>query len=436
MEYDHGLSDVYFEASEFKMSQPTLLYGLKPYNVGTGACESLPSYISRLADEHRISVGSLLNDIIKVNYFPSLPSSIGFKVNDFLPIGDYTQSMVNALALATNVGNLLGLTLNPLRGIISSHQLLCKSARHCQLCLHDLCDNVYGQLIWNIACVTACPIHSIALAESKCGATKVHRVKAQQKKLLFGVCPVCGSIGYKCCSPPITVASPVEVWKARQVADLISNLPDAKYKFSPQALTAGLNRVIDDFAEGKLAFAADCARMHKSVLWDWIHMDRTPSLRLLLNLCLAVGVSLTSVMQGTPVLCPNPGFHFVEYKDPAPKVSIDVRERALRDALLVSPPLSLSAVARHLGLDVSALRRSFPEMAASLVNRYREHLIADKNIRIEKARIFGSELLREFKSKGLSLTARNVYSQTGICFRPKSLLYQVLKNEEIGGSQL
>lgn len=109
------------------------------------------------------------------------------------------------------------------------------------------------------------------------------------------------------------------------------------------------------------------------------------------------------------------------------KVSEDVRLKVLQDFLVVDPPQSLSAAARNLGLDVSVLRRKFPDITAGIVSRYRCFLAEQKTDRIAQAIEFRSKIQEAFSANGLSMSARNVYRVTGKVFRPGSLLYDVMR---------
>jgi len=422
--------NIYFEASEvFKFRTPTPLYGLQPYSVGTGACESLTSYICRIADEHRISVFSLINDVVNPMYNLGKDKSCCSRLKNFVPMGELSRNMVIALSLATGSRNISACTLNSLQGILGANGLYSKDDRHCQLCFDEaiISGDLYYHHIWNIACVAACPIHSVQLINSKCCSPVNNHLNASSRKVLYGVCSVCGSIGYQCGDEKLITASPVEIWRAQQVAQLISCLPDAENTFTCEGLFSGLNLVIESFAYGSLTVAASRAGIHKSVLWGWINSKHTPSLRLLLDLCMAAGVSLVSVIRGEPISCHCPAINVVPLKLRTEKVAAEQREIKLRSALNAVPPISLSEVSRQLGLESSALRRKFPELSTCVVNRFRQYLSDQKSDRIQKAMEYGQSLIKDFSSRGLSLTSRNIYAETGIFFRQRTLLYPIIK---------
>ena len=425
------LPDVFFEPSESpKCRPPTLLYGLQPYGVGTGACESLRSYICRLADAHRISVYALITDVlIKLvssndrKWYPGIQT-----LKNYLPIGGYTSKIITVLTDATSADNLVSCTMIPLQGILGGNRMFAIEDRYCPICLNEARqrDCSYGHLAWDIACVTACFIHGVELEESKCGAPKEVHLKQSFRKVLSGVCPVCGSIGYQCRREKAVIASDVDVWKARQVAEVISCLPDSGKLFSSHNIVIGLKLLVESFSEGKSAIAARRAGINKSVLWGWLTKKYAPSLWLLLDLCLAAEVSLLSLMRGKPLVCKSPCFKAKPLKPRTQKATTEERESALRNALVVVPPQSLSAVARQLGLDGATLRKRFPELSACVVDRYRQFKLDQKKEHFEMVKEFGLNLIKEFNTKGMPLTARNIRAETGNSFGPWTILYRVI----------
>jgi len=425
------LPEVFFEASERpKCPSPTLLYGLQPYGVGTGACESLKSYISRLADAHRVSVFALVTDVLgkkllsdKRKWYPDITV-----LSNFLPIGWYTSKIITVLTEATSVDGLVSCTMIPFQDILGGNHLFTMEDRHCPLCLDEARerDGLYCHLVWNIACVKACPIHGVHLEISNCGAPSDARLKMSFRKMLSGVCPFCGSIGYQCRLEKPVFASDVDVWKARQIADVISCLPESDKIFSSQNLFVGLKSLVESFSDGKSAIAARRAGINKSVLWGWLKRKYAPTLGLLLDLCLAAEVSLLSVMKGKPVACTSPYLQAKPSKRRSQKPPTEERETALKNALVAVPPQSLSAVAHQLKLDESTLRGKFPELSACVVNRYRQFRLDQKNEHFETVKEFGLNLIKELKAKGVPLTARNIRAETGHSFGPWTILYRVI----------
>jgi hypothetical protein len=428
---DTYLPDVFFETSEVpKCPSPTLLYPLSPYSVGTGNCESLRSYICRLADAHRISVFALITLVFGKNLFsckrvwdPDMKIS-----NNSLPMGWHTNKAASVLADATSVNSLYYCTMAPLQDIFGRNQLFTNKDRHCPQCLNEGSQKsrLYGRLIWDIACINTCPSHGVQFESSSCEASSDAHLKKGFRKTLSGVCRDCGSIGYQCKPKKLVIASDMDYWKANQVAEVIASIPNATVMFSPKSLHEGLTLLVQSFTEGKAAIAARHAGIPKSILWEWLNKKYPPTLGHLLNLCMAAEVSLLSVISGKPVSCKSPRIHQTLKEHRMPKPTTEEREKTLRNALEVTPPPSLLAVARALTLDKSILRRNFPELSSIIVNRYRQYRVDKKNQHHESMRQFGLKVIKELKTRRLPLTARNIRDESGHSFGERTVFYQVV----------
>jgi hypothetical protein len=425
--------DIFFETTQM-MSIPALtpLYPLEPHGIGTGKCESLKSYICRLSDAHRISTRLLMERTISKGMFNKYKHlccdirSMRAKTS-FFSTGENAKSLIDVLIEDTRVEELFYCTMLPLRKVIGVKGLFAVGERYCPVCLSksDSVENMYGHLTWELACVTACHIHGVQLQPSQCGASYHNHIKRHARKILSGVCSKCGSIGYLCRKEIPQIASETEIWKATQVAELISCLPKASRVFSRENTIAGLNLLVATFADGMPAVAARRAGIHKSVLWGWIQGNFLPSMGPLLNLCLAAGVSLTSVLNGQPIRCPSPHFHHDGIRKDMPKATAEERENALTQALATNPPTSLEAIAKKVGLCRKTLRYQFPEQTDILVKRYQEYKINEKKEENRKKRNLAANIINELISEKLPLTLRNFQLKLGRPLMPQSKLYKV-----------
>jgi transcriptional regulator with XRE-family HTH domain len=427
--------DIFFETTQM-MSIPALtpLYPLEPRCIGTGDCESLKSYICRLADSHRVSPTSLINEFLldmlitqQGNWQNVIINTMKVK-SHCISTGNMTKDMVNVLTAATGVEGLDNCTMLPLSHVVCTKGLLASGERHCPTCVKatNQVEPLHGYLLWELACVKACPIHGVQLQSSQCGAPKHKHLPLQNRKVLSGVCSTCGSIGYLCRHETPTIESDIEIWKARQIAEFISCFPIATQLFSPEKTIAGLKSLVNTFADGTQAIAARRAGIHKSVLWGWMHGHYLPSIGLLLDLCLSTGVSLTSVMKGQPNKCPSPHFMPDDVIKREQRATAKERENTLKEALEASPPLSLGAIAKKLGLCNKTLRNQFPEQVAIAVERYRQFASDEKDKRYRRAIETAQILTNKLESQKLPLTQRNFQNVLGKPLLPKSQLYRVL----------
>jgi len=343
-------------------------------------------------------------------------------------MGTLARELVLVLAEATGVNILANCTMLPMIGILNPQGLITVQERHCPLCLQEInnLDGIYGRLIWKISCITACPNHRVQLVPSQCGTPKETHLSLSHRKILFGVCSKCGSIGYQCRRGNAVVASEIEVWKAQQMADLIELFPLTTQLFSKEKTIAGLKSLANIFFDGKPAIAARRAEMNKSVLWGWMHGYNLPSLGLLLDLCLSAGVSLVSLMKGAPAKCISPQFKKSSYQRLVKKdkeiFSKEAREKSLKEALTINPPPSLATIASELNLHHRSLSTQFPELAALVVKRFRLFRSSQIFEKHKQAKVIAQNLIKEIIIKELPPTQSNFEKIAGKPLLPNNPL--------------
>lgn len=406
-----NIQDVFFETENTAhLNKTSLLYRLMPYGVGTNMCESLNSYFTRLAHAHRISPATLSDFLTKefdttTDYWRTGTSGRD-KVLRYNSIGKISNNLVEILSKKTGVDELLFCTMLPMLNILSTYNLIAHAERHCPMCLMNY-PVTYSPLIWSVASVTACPIHGTKLVPTICGAPMEKHLSQITRKFLAGICSKCGSVGFRCRKDKILAATDVELWKANQVAELISSFPRAHILFSKQNTIDGLIGLVGILSKGQAAIAARKIGMPKSVLWSWMHGANLPSLKTLLELCLAAELSLVSVLQGCPSSCASPIFIPKAIRPRKQKPTNDERELALKAALKAQHPISITSISKKLGLDPSILRKQFPELHDQLVERYSKLIAIIRAQRYSKMKIQAEELIDQLQVKGITLTKRN-----------------------------
>ena len=257
---------------------------------------------------------------------------------------------------------------------------------------------------------------------STCGASIDQHLKLSSRKNLVGVCSTCGSICYKCKEEESLRASEVAVWKATQVAELISCFPDVSKLFSQKNTIDGLSAIIASYGDGQSAILARKVGLNKSVLWEWVHGNNHPSFGLFLDLCLAVGVSVVSVLKGCPVECLSPLPELISPKQHAQKATDEKRGELLKQALTITPPESLKAIATTLGVDRKMLRIKFPELSRLVVERFRLFISSQITDKDNLTRETVQRVINELTVNGMPLTLRNFQAAIGKALLPESRL--------------
>lgn len=431
-----SMPEVFFDtANNEKRPVTTLLYSLEPKGMGTGQCESLKSYVYRLANAHRVSPAQLVRDVLwglveerqRFAYQQRRRECVN---NEWLvSTGMRTSGFVQALSDATGNSALLACTMLPAGCVLNPRNLISVSDRYCPECIEQHGDvyDAYGRLLWSVEAVSACPIHGVRLISHKCGKEgRKHRVIAETK-WLPGACMACGSIWFRCSDQPRQLATEVELWKAMQIADLIAQFPAASKLISKSSMVVGLAGLVSQFGDGKPCVAARKAGIYKSVLWSWIQGRYLPSLGLFLDLCLSARVSLVSVLTGAPASCAGPAPEKKSSKPVRRKPPRNEREAALKRATLTEPPRSLSRIAAEIGISSRHLQAQFPELTTIVIERFRQSQQNQFARKQREAAALAVKLAQELRAKKIPLTWRNFRKASGEQLLPHSRLCHELK---------
>lgn len=158
-----------------------------------------------------------------------------------------------------------------------------------------------------------------------------------------------------------------------------------------------------------------------------IHRVPTPQL---LDLCLSTGVSVVSVLKGYPLECECPRQHKTSKALPrkeSAKVSLASREEALRRALSVSPPISVTAIAKELKLDRTSLTGKFPELSSLITKRYNEYRKESVQSRFKHELGVARGVIEKLQLAGIKLTHRNLRHHTNQPLMPTNPLWKAIK---------
>ncbi len=164
------------------------LYSLAPLGFNSPLVESLTSYICRLAYEHHVEVGTLIQysiaPVLGKRYIADDKSrSISSFLRHASPIngnGTMASDWVSVLGALTLRPDLTFLTLLVGADALSQRDLLQPVRQWCPRC-YDAWRHqgtiIYEPLLWSINGITVCPKHSQQLErpESGCGEREIHR---------------------------------------------------------------------------------------------------------------------------------------------------------------------------------------------------------------------------------------------------------------------
>ncbi len=407
------------------------LYNLAPLGLNSFLIESLTSYICRLAYEHHLEVGTLIQySIAPVLGKRYITDDKSRRVSSFLryasPIngnGIMASDWVGALEALTLRADLAHLTLLVGANTLSQRDLLQPARQWCPMCYEGWRRQgtiIYEPLLWFINGVTVCPEHC---------------------QLLERCCPHCSSSlpWLTWCSRP-GYCSSCGRWLGRAdghsqieekyryiaetVGDFLSNIPQLPLSIPREGVIQSLRDLIATTTESNMAAFSRNLGLSKTTLWELVHGCFPPSLPVLLQLCYQFRLSLLQFLIGVE--------HIAIGKSPVSQEQArkrDVRrpfdhekvQRALEDILAnqQSVPPSMREVAQRLGHPVRTIETHFPIPCREISRRYVEYHKKQGQLRKARLRQRINEAARIVLLQGENLTYQRVGSIIGEpgCFR-------------------
>lgn len=357
-------------------------FNLPLLGLGTSATESLRSYIYRLAMAHRIRPKGVMQELLRRHGVERAASNVDdtLKLMNIHANGGRANRLIELLGVSTGV-DLEATTLGRFQPTLSPKHLIRRKPFYCPDCVRTDVDAVdklpHGHLIWEVECVSACPLHGVRLRPAdECGAPAKDLLPLNSRPKHSAVCNNCASIGFRCITVAPEKATDSEVWVARQVSRLVAMPKEETMSFTRERLQKGLVDLISARHGGSDVQAALNAGLSRNLVWYWTRTDMPPSLPLLLQLCASCNADPIALLRGC----------FEEAEDRAPEQiqlvnrsyrRLAVTPEQLRIALLAacseSPPPSATAVARRFNMTERRLRTLAPDELAQLVSLNTEH---------------------------------------------------------------
>ena len=397
------------------LSRRSALYNLEPIGLGTGARESLTSYAERLADAHCISP-RMLADVPAAGEIARAKFNRGLALRArwFVTGGNTSLEWAQILGRLTGRLGLEALTLAPLAQVVNQRNLTSRTRRWCPQCLREAATShaLYAQLLWDIDCVTACPVHEIEITpECSCNL-----IRDPQRRLKWspGHCPCCGQL--LCETLPTRQAPPQQVRLARIVRGLLADPRFDQGGWSPSddRSDAFLTAAAVRHFRGKSARLAKALGLGKSALHGWMNGSHRPALALLVGVADRTGCSVADILDGRANDAHPPEGQIVR---PRRNTALRITHAQgqtitlqLASALDDPVPVSLAGLARRLQVNSDFLRHRYPEQSAAIVSRFKVHQIER---RAAKRAAFSAALrarAEQLVSQGVWPTSRRLLS--------------------------
>lgn len=394
----------------------TALYRLKLIGLGTPQCESAVSYLCGLANAHHVPVDALVNDVLTRFCHEDLSIwrhfstwSRGAAINIFTR--SRTMVLLSALKGATGMQELDRLSLAALNEAVDLRGSSSGDMRHCPACYRKVTapTRAHRPLIWDLQLVRVCPVHRTPLVSSTCQATSTCILSTWSRHHIPGICPTCGSIGFRCCGVSGLTVDDADIWIANELGRVVAHVT-AGERFKGEDVRESVVRLASLIGEGRPYRAARLCGISKARLFDWINGKKQIRLSPLVAICAVAGVGVVEALRGEIATGGQPVQHKHScVRDVRIRVDPSERSEVMRRAVVDVTCPSLSSVARSLGISTKYLSQCFPAQAGEVVRRHREARSSITEKRQLEANRMMAALAEELKAEGLQFTKRNVW---------------------------
>jgi hypothetical protein len=382
------------------------LYNLDPIGIGTPYVESLTSYLSRLAEAHCVSTGSLISKI----YSPLLNKDYLSKVskrggNGFFDsaigingVGKLAFEFSDLTNKLTGRSDLCLTTLQSWSNILPSRGLLKKIKSWCPICYEESRENgeiIYDPLIWGFQAVHICLKHKSPLINI-CGNCN-KPVPIINRNTFPGFCSRCGQwLGSLITFRESLCNADELLSNALMICELLSLCP---FDVSSTSFCESINYYVNDIFARSPIRAAKQLKVPKSTFALWLSGDSIPSIQYLLQLCKGLGITLTEFLQKEKRV-KNTGVSISSTKV-REKHNHDVIKKTLIKIIDNKEPISLSSLAKKIGCDRKLLSRMHKSECDQIKGIYSSYLQAKKeeNELLKTTRL--EEAIRTLHQKGI-----------------------------------
>ncbi|MFM0735064.1 TniQ family protein [Paraburkholderia sediminicola] len=404
-----------------------ILYPLKPKGIGTGQCESIVSYLCRLANEHHFAVDILMNRILSEigdedfsnwQHFSNWSSNVAINIS----APQRTSRLLAALEASTGVLDISNLSLRRLSDAVDLRGSSSVQQHHCPECFRENSDPLaaHRPMIWDLSLVRVCPIHHVPLISSKCGAPQSGRLSRWRRFHAPGICATCGSVGYRCCATDGGAVSEGDLWVANEMAALVSCVSSGEQFFAIDTHRSVIE-IATSIGDGYPYRSAKICGFSKARLFDWINATKKVRLGALIALCAASGVSVVDALRGRTAPSQTPVQHqYVGARNPRRAAALTRRALTVREAVIADACPSLRSVAESLGISIKYLEQSFPEESKKIVLRRRQCARAETARRQSDANMLMREIANELAEAGRRFTKRNIWLKSKILVTNRS----------------
>ena len=407
------------------------LFGLEPIGIGTLDCESLISYLIRLARAHCMSP----RDLIRLEFMWRFSRQEGIRSSGFFreysktlnSVGEYASGFVRLAEELTGRGELRYLTLLPWRGVIPDvgTGLLATEPKWCGQCLAQQRDSKQDRntpLAWSLHLYDVCATHGARMTNRcpRCARKQpfIPRLPMQDH------CDYCGCwLGLQESFDEAVTSTKREVWLAKAIADMLSHNAYADEQVTQKRLQSILSGFVADYAEGEKRQLSRMLGLTDTSMTCWIVKGKKPLLPQLLDMCCNFELLPTELFIGIrPRVVPFSSNQSKMYNIQQ-RLELDEQERGrLRIALteIVNDPSDnrpLTELSAELDVRKTYLIYWFKDLCKTVTHKYQK----EKQRQVELKWEIEARCVREMVAKLCSEGAYPSRKRVEVAISPLSL---------------
>jgi transcriptional regulator with XRE-family HTH domain len=405
-----------------RVNPRSTLHALEPQGLGTPDVESMLSYLCRLAYSHSTSTLSLTR-LVAERARQDISPGFDWHERKLAGLGESALNMSAALSALTSVHGLDGLTFLPWREVIAPNGVaLVSRGQFCPHCFDE--DRASGRspyfrLAWESSLVSVCPRHKTPL-QTHCPSCGQDNVRHKAAFVVPGWCCRCGEfLGAAHADEDANGAvEPAELWRARQVSQLLAAQDGLSMTPSRSQLMTALNAIILQMDGGQGAVFARRIGIGKSTVHHWLKGTGTPTLGVSLSIASQCGLSLTQLLTGDiadwqpPSRAQQMTFQFLnpEREERATARELDWAhiDAQLHGFLLLPTPVSVLEAARRLDVEARQLYLRANKTTRMLGKRWLDYVRRRQEAQVLRAWPYLEAASMELLKQGRAVTRRSI----------------------------
>ena len=368
--------------------------------------ESQTSYISRLAEAHFVTVGTLIGKelapALRKHYLINSSNNggsrfydCGFELNGF---GTLADDFAKGITELTGCSATKDLTLVNLYDLLPARGVLRHSKAWCSMCLEEWRKSnkdIYEPLLWSFKEANICRRHGVTLKTQCPFCAKEIPVLSRTSR--NGFCSFCGCwLGCTDSQEDEKITQEQVLWEhflAENIESLLEIRDNPSRILSYKQIHSVLKSLIDK-AGGTTSFSHNFD-IPKTTVRDWYEGRYRPSLKALLQIFYGVGIKLEEFLEDNQLtigsVLPSDNYYALlekRMKAKTTKRNFDWQriEVILQDVIDCEeiPTPSVNQVARNLECDKRLLYNHFPGLCKEISAKHASYVQMRKSKRIEE----------------------------------------------------